>query len=128
MWTRCSRIPPAASPAGSALDLERDLGIDHFLGADAGEVEVKHLFAEMIPLDVANQHRLGRSVDVQIGEVAGRLEHPPDVIASERDGNDRLLVAVNDRRNQPLLAQPPRDAGARSLVLSRVSRLDPCFC
>ena len=127
LWTRCSRIPPAARPAGVPLDLERDFGLDHFLGADPGEVEVEHLFAEVVPLHVANQDGLGRSVHVQIGEVPGRLDHPPDVIARERDGNDGLLVPVDDRRDQALLPQPPRNPAARALVLRRVSRLDLCF-
>ena len=104
LWTRCSRMPPAAMPAAMAAQLERDLGLDHFLGADPSEVEVEDLLAEVVPLHVADQDRLGRAAHVELGEVSGRLDHPPDVVPCQRDRHDRLLVPVDHGGDPPLRA------------------------
>ncbi len=55
---------------GMAAQLERDFGIDHLLGAYPGKVEMQNLLAEVIPLHVADQHRLGLTPQVKIGKMA----------------------------------------------------------
>ena len=110
-----------------APQLERNLGLDHLLGADPTEVEVQDLLAEVIPLHVADQDGLGRAADVEVGEMTGCLDHAPDVVPPQGDGNDRLLVTVDHGGNPPRLSQPASDAAAGSLVLRRVARFDPNF-
>ena len=51
---------------------DRDFGLDDFLGTHPAEIEVENLFAEVIPLHVADQNRLGRAADIEVGEMAGR--------------------------------------------------------
>ena len=51
---------PLGDAGGRAPDVEPDLGLDRLLGADPGEVEVDDLLAQVVPLHVAHQDRLGR--------------------------------------------------------------------
>ena len=103
------------------------LGIDDFLGADPGEVEVEDLLAKMVPLHVADQHGLGRAVHVQIGKVAGSFEHPPDIIARKRHGHDRLLMPINHRRYKPLSSAVAWQRGCPSLCSSPGPAARPVF-
>ena len=91
-------------PGCLAADFDVHLSLDLLLGADAGEVEVKDLLAEIVPLDVADQDRLGLATQVEFGQVAGRLDHVPDVIVGQRDRHHVLLVSVDHGRNAALLA------------------------
>ena len=86
-----------------AAQLDRDLGLDDLLGADATEIEVENLLAEVIPLHVADQNGLGRAADVEVGEMPGCLDHPPDVVPTQADGHDSLLVTVDHGGNPPRL-------------------------
>ena len=78
-----------AGPAAAKLDV--DFGLDHLLGADPGEIEVEDLLAQVVPLDVADQDRLGLAAQVELGQVAGRLDHAPDIIASQGDRHHACL-------------------------------------
>ena len=100
--------PAGRDAGGLAAHLERHLGLDDLLGADPGEVEVEDLLAEVVPLHVADQHGLGRAAQVELGQVAGRLDHPPDVVAAQRDRHDRLLVPVDDARESALALRSRR--------------------
>ena len=51
---------PLADAGRVAAELEPDLGLDRLVGADAGEVEVDDLLAQVVPLHVADEDRLGR--------------------------------------------------------------------
>src|SRR5208337_748170 len=113
-----------------AAEFDVHVGLDLLLGADAGEVEVKDLFTQIVPLDVADQDRLGLATQVQLGQMAGRLDHLPDIIVGQSDRHHLLLVPVDHGRNTALPAQPPDSPRAGPLILRRVARLDPylqCF-
>ena len=91
---------------------------------------MKDLFTQIVPLDVADQDRLGLVTQVQLGQMAGRLDHLPDIIVGQSDRHHLLLVPVDHGRNAALPAQPPDSPRAGPLILRRVARLDPylqCF-
>ncbi len=69
--TGCSRMP-FADAGRRAAQFEIDLGLDRLIRAHAGEVEMDDFLAEVIPLNIADDHRLGRPIHAQLGEV-GRL-------------------------------------------------------
>src|SRR5262245_50285844 len=111
-----------------AACLQRNLGLDDFLGTDACEIQVQDLLAEMVPLDVANQHGFGGATDVEICEAPWCLDQPPDIVARHRDRHNGLLMPVNNAGNQTLTAKPAHRATTRALVLYRITRLDSNLC
>ena len=92
-------MPPSATPGATPRSSTLTSVSICSSALDSGEIQVEDFLAQVVPLDVADQDGLRRAAQVEVGEVAGRLDHPPDVVAGEGDRHHGLLVPVDHRRN-----------------------------
>ena len=68
---------------------------------------------EVIVLHFLDQHFFALAVEGQVEQVRAVVQVVDQFLLGERDGNDGLLVAVDDAGNEPGVAQPLVRARAR---------------
>ena len=83
---------------GLALELERHGDFDLLVERHAGEVDVQHLHAEVVVLHFLDEHLLALAVEAELEQVRAVVEVADDFLLRQRDGDDGLLVAVDDAR------------------------------
>ena len=104
-----------AHTRGLTEEVERDVGADRDVAADADEVDVHELTPRGVTLDLPDEREHGVAVDLEVDQRVGAALAREDVrqLAS-RDGDVDRVVAepVDDGGHAALPAQAPGGAGS----------------
>jgi hypothetical protein len=115
---------------GRTLEFQRHGDRHLFVEADAGEVHVDDLDAEVIPLNVLHQHLLALAVEADVEQVRAALDVTRDLLLRELHRNHGLLVAVHHARHETGVAKTLVRTRAKLLALNRrqLCRLNRHVC
>ena len=105
-WIKLFDHAPFLHARGLAAKLDRQLHPDHFIGGDAGEIDVHHVGAPGVPLQLADE---GRFADRPGQTRPGGCRAAWRSRGFGGDGQGHLLQAVpiQDGRDAPGAAKPP---------------------
>ena len=99
-----SSTPPSWVPLGTPLSSSAHLHLDPFRHVHAHQVGVENRAAEVIVLQILDDHLLRVAVDRDVHQPVAVTKALEEIVGVQRDGHGLLLMPVHDGRNPALAA------------------------